>query len=96
MRRILVDFARSRGYQKRGGGAKQVSFTQALEVAEGQTGGTIGSVVSRVGFWVPNTRKALDKVQAAGYPVITAQELPNADVRNGMACFDSTNTCRSS
>lgn len=36
MRRILVDFARSRGYQKRGGGAKQVSFTQALSVAEGQ------------------------------------------------------------
>src|SRR6476620_8163955 len=29
MRRILVDFARSRGYQKRGGGAKQVSFTLA-------------------------------------------------------------------
>ena len=36
MRRILVDFARSRGYQKRGGGAKQVSFTQALEVADGR------------------------------------------------------------
>jgi len=36
MRRILVDFARSRGYQKRGGGAKQVSFTLALEVADGQ------------------------------------------------------------
>jgi RNA polymerase sigma factor (TIGR02999 family) len=36
MRRILVDFARSRGYQKRGGGAKRVSITQALEVAEGQ------------------------------------------------------------
>ncbi len=36
MRRILVDFARSRGYQKRGGDAKQVSFTEALEVAEGQ------------------------------------------------------------
>jgi RNA polymerase sigma-70 factor (ECF subfamily) len=36
MRRILVDFARSRGYQKRGGGAQQVSFTHALEVAEGQ------------------------------------------------------------
>ncbi|HWK11291.1 MAG TPA: sigma-70 family RNA polymerase sigma factor [Vicinamibacterales bacterium] len=34
MRRILVDFARSRGYQKRGGGAKQVSFTDALEMAE--------------------------------------------------------------
>ena len=36
MRRILVDFARSRGYQKRGGGAKQVTFTEALEVVEGQ------------------------------------------------------------
>ena len=36
MRRVLVDFARSRGYQKRGGGAKQVTFTQSLEVAEGQ------------------------------------------------------------
>ena len=36
MRRILVDFARSRGYQKRGGGATQVSFTEALEVAAGQ------------------------------------------------------------
>jgi len=36
MRRILVDFARSRGYQKRGGGAQQVSFTEALEVADGQ------------------------------------------------------------
>jgi len=37
MRRILVDFARSRGYQKRRGGAQQVSFTQALAVAEDQT-----------------------------------------------------------
>lgn len=36
MRRILVDFARSRGYQKRGAGATQVSFTQALDVAAGQ------------------------------------------------------------
>jgi RNA polymerase sigma-70 factor, ECF subfamily len=36
MRRILVDFARSRGYRKRGGGVRQVSLTQALEVAEGQ------------------------------------------------------------
>jgi RNA polymerase sigma factor (TIGR02999 family) len=36
MRRILVDFARSRNYQKRGGGARQVSFDEALAVsAEG-------------------------------------------------------------
>jgi RNA polymerase sigma-70 factor (ECF subfamily) len=36
MRRVLVDFARSRGYQKRGGDARAVSFTEALGVAEGR------------------------------------------------------------
>ncbi len=33
MRRILTDFARSRGYQKRGGDAVQVSFDEAVFVA---------------------------------------------------------------
>lgn len=33
MRRILVDFARSRGYQKRGGDATQVDFDEALLVS---------------------------------------------------------------
>ena len=33
MRRILVDFARSRGYQKRGGGAQKVSFDEGLVVS---------------------------------------------------------------
>jgi RNA polymerase sigma-70 factor (ECF subfamily) len=32
MRRILVDFARSKGYQKRGGGAQKVSFDEGLMV----------------------------------------------------------------
>ena len=32
MRRILVDFARSKGYQKRGGAAQKVSFDEALVV----------------------------------------------------------------
>jgi RNA polymerase sigma-70 factor (ECF subfamily) len=30
MRRVLVDHARARGYQKRGGGAQQVTLTDAL------------------------------------------------------------------
>ena len=34
MRRILVDLARARQYQKRGGGAIQVSLTDALSVAD--------------------------------------------------------------
>jgi RNA polymerase sigma factor (TIGR02999 family) len=34
MRRILVDAARSRGYQKRGGGATMVSLEEALVVSD--------------------------------------------------------------
>ena len=34
MRRILVDFARSKNYQKRGGGAQAVTLDEALVVAE--------------------------------------------------------------
>ena len=33
MRRVLVDHARARGYQKRGGGAQRVTLTDALVVA---------------------------------------------------------------
>jgi RNA polymerase sigma factor (TIGR02999 family) len=33
MRRILVDFARSRGNLKRGGGAQRISLDQALEIS---------------------------------------------------------------
>jgi RNA polymerase sigma-70 factor (ECF subfamily) len=35
MRRVLVDHARSRGYQKRGGGAARVTLTDALAVTPG-------------------------------------------------------------
>jgi RNA polymerase sigma-70 factor, ECF subfamily len=34
IRRILVDYARTRNYQKRGGGARQVSLDEAATVAE--------------------------------------------------------------
>src|SRR5262249_30706617 len=36
MRRILVDHARTRNYQKRGGAARQVSLDEAMTVAEGR------------------------------------------------------------
>jgi RNA polymerase sigma factor (TIGR02999 family) len=32
MRRVLVDFARSRSYKKRGGGAYRISFDQAMAI----------------------------------------------------------------
>jgi RNA polymerase sigma factor (TIGR02999 family) len=34
MRRVLVDFARSRGYQKRGGGALQVSLDETMVITK--------------------------------------------------------------
>ena len=37
MRRILVDYARSRHYQKRGGAARQVSLDEAKTVAKGRS-----------------------------------------------------------
>jgi RNA polymerase sigma factor (TIGR02999 family) len=36
MRRILVDYARSKGYQKRGGGAVRVTFDEELPVVGGR------------------------------------------------------------
>ena len=50
------------------------------------TGGTIGTTVNHIGFWVPDTRAAIENARAAGYPVITSRELPNADVDNGIVC----------
>ncbi|MDQ1612260.1 MAG: hypothetical protein QOG00_2191 [Pyrinomonadaceae bacterium] len=38
MRRILVDFARSRGYQKRGGGARRVELDEAAYVVADDRG----------------------------------------------------------
>ena len=50
------------------------------------TGGTIGTTVNHVGFWVPSVQAALDKVRAAGYPVVTRQELPSSiEVEDGIA-----------
>ncbi len=37
MRRILVDHARARGYDKRGGGAQKVAFEEAMVVAEAKS-----------------------------------------------------------
>jgi RNA polymerase sigma-70 factor (ECF subfamily) len=36
MRRILVDFARAKGYQKRGGGAQKATFDEGLIMSPGR------------------------------------------------------------
>ena len=49
-------------------------------------GGTKGSTVNHIGFSVPNVSDALVKVRAAGYPIVTRQELPpSIVVEDGMA-----------
>jgi RNA polymerase sigma-70 factor (ECF subfamily) len=37
MRRILVDYARQQQYQKRGGGARQVTLEETAQITEGKT-----------------------------------------------------------
>ena len=39
-------------------------------------GGTKGSNFNHVGFSVPDLRSAVDRVSAAGYPIVTRAELP--------------------
>jgi len=39
------------------------------------TGGSKGTTVNHVGFSVPNLRQTLDRVKAAGYPIITRSEV---------------------
>ncbi len=50
------------------------------------TGGTKGTAVNHIGFSVPSTRTTVEKVRAAGYPIVTRDELPPAlAVEDGLA-----------
>lgn len=46
------------------------------------TGGTKGTTVNHVGFQVPSARAAVDKLRAAGYPIVTAAEVSAANAKN--------------
>lgn len=57
------------------------------------TGGSKGTTVNHIGFWVPSVRKMLDKVKAAGYPIVTREEMPPSQaVNDGIAYVESTKT----
>lgn len=63
-----------------------IVFTQ-----KAPTGGSKGTTVNHVGFWVPNLRATLDKVKAAGYPIVTREELPaSQSVTDGIAYIPAT------
>jgi catechol 2,3-dioxygenase-like lactoylglutathione lyase family enzyme len=57
------------------------------------TGGSKGTTVNHVGFYVPSVRKMIDKVRAAGYPIVTREELPASQpVKDDIAYVEATKT----
>lgn len=58
MRRILVDYARSRRYAKRGGGAQRVSLNEALIASEGRSAEVVALDEALKGLGVIDERKA--------------------------------------
>jgi catechol 2,3-dioxygenase-like lactoylglutathione lyase family enzyme len=55
------------------------------------TGGSKGTVVNHVGFSVPSVRKMIDRVKAAGYPIITREETPaTQEVKDDIAYIAAT------
>ena len=57
------------------------------------TGGSKGTTVNHVGFYVPSVRKMLDKAKAAGYAVVTREEMPASQaVKDDIAYVESTKT----
>jgi len=40
------------------------------------TGGTKGTTVNHIAFAVPNIRERVDRTHAAGYPIVTREEIP--------------------
>lgn len=70
-----------------GSGTPIAMFPDALVFMREQapTGGSIGSTVDHVGFSVPNLRDIVDRLVAAGYEMVTAEQSPpGAEVVDGI------------
>jgi catechol 2,3-dioxygenase-like lactoylglutathione lyase family enzyme len=83
------------GTPVKAGPLEMVKFPNVLIVftQRAPTGGSKGTTVNHVGFYVPSVRKTLDKVAAAGYPIITREELPASQaVNDGVAFIEATKT----
>jgi catechol 2,3-dioxygenase-like lactoylglutathione lyase family enzyme len=83
------------GTPVKAGPLEMVKFPNVIVVftQRAPTGGSKGTTVNHVGFYVPSVRKAIDKVKAAGYPIITREELPPAQaVTDGIAYIEATKT----
>jgi catechol 2,3-dioxygenase-like lactoylglutathione lyase family enzyme len=55
------------------------------------TGGSKGTTVNHVGFYVPSARRMVDKVKSAGFSVVTRDELPASQaVKDDVAYIEAT------
>lgn len=71
-------------------GAETVRMAGALVLldAKRNSGGTKGTTVNHIGFQVPDLRQAVDRVKAAGFPMVTREEItavPPEAVKDDMA-----------
>lgn len=56
-------------------------------------GGTKGTTVNHVGFGVPDIRRTVDALKAAGYPMVTRAELPESQpVKDDLAFIENQKT----
>lgn len=77
------------------GSAAQLPHVMLILHPQPPTGGTKGTTVNHVGFQVPSARAAVDKLRAAGYPIVTAAEVSSANAKNvkdDLAFIDNQNT----
>jgi lactoylglutathione lyase len=83
------------GTPVKAGPLEMVKFPNVIIVftQRAPTGGSKGTTVNHVGFYVPSVRKTIDKVKAAGYPIVTREEMPPAQaVTDGIAYIEATKT----
>jgi hypothetical protein len=72
------------------GGTEAFALSGALVLldATANTGGTKGTTVNHLGFQVPRLREAIERVRAAGFPMVTREEItavPPEAVKDDMA-----------
>ena len=74
------------------GAGEIVKFPGVLVMFRAQkpTGGTKGTTMNHIGFSVPNLRATVDKVSAAGFPIVTQAEVASdVKVKDGIGVAPS-------
>ena len=98
----VSDIAASRNFWVEGLGATAVKFETLEGVKlpnliilfrqQAPVAGTKGSIVNHFGVQVPNIRMTVDKLKAAGYRIVSQEELPGRDVKDDLAWSADQNT----